>query len=402
LLTRSVSEIIPSTFLSLARFHLTISANGAQQMTTTLSQPTTQPAPATRRGKPARFPWLMPVSAGQIAVWQVGVLAVLATAFPVVDVPAVIVMAVAGVAIVTTSVRIGGQCGYQWLAIYLKYLSRRKGKNDDAATPVRALEPDLVIHTHVDRNGNRLGITTLGEDPGYSVTVRLAPAVHPDPDTLVSVLRKAFDRTDIPLSAAQLVVWSVPAQSVSPTPISVYWLALRYRHDDAPWAALARGEGKVGAYKAASSAALRLVSDLAEVGYDASVLDTLDLHNELLVAVGASQDAMFTSGATYDAREGWRGWTIGDQRQVCLLPRDPEDVVDLIGRCAPDSVFTCTAYTLRHTAHGHTRATAIVRVGLPAGGSTVDAKAGGFGVPLVAADGRHQAHVLASLPLALG
>ena len=371
-------------------------------MTITVSQPTTQPAPPASSRRSTRFPWLLPVSAGQVAVWQLSALVVLATAFPAVDTPAVIVMAVGAIAIATTSVRIGGQCGYQWLAIYLKYLSRRKGTNDDATTPVRALEPDVVIHTHVDRNGNRVGITTLGDDPGYSVTVRLAPAVHPDPETLVSVLRKAFDRTDIPLSAAQLVVWSVPAQSVSPTPISVYWLALRYRRDDAPWASLARGEGKVGAYKAASSAALRLVSDLAEVGYDASVLDTLDLHNELLVAVGADQNAMFTSGATYDARESWRGWSIGDQRQVCLLPRDPADVVDLIGRCAPDSVFTCTAYTLRHTAHGHTRATAIVRVGLPAGRSRLTTAAKDLGVPLVGADGRHQAHVVATLPLALG
>lgn len=371
----------------------------------TITTTTTAPAPKHTARRPPRLPWLLPISAGQIAVWQLATVAVLAAAFPIdtIDLMAIVVMALAAITVAATSFRLGGQCGYQWLAIYLKYLSRRKGKNDAAATPVRALEPGLVIHTHVDRAGNRVGITTLGDDPGYSVTVRLAPAVHPDPTTLVELLRTSFDRTDIPLSAAQLVVWSVPAQSVSPTPISVYWLALRYRKDNAPWAALARGEGKEGAYKAAASAALRLVGDLAEHGYDSSVLDTLDLHNELLVAVGAGQDAMYTSGATYEAKETWRGWMVDDQQQACLTPQTPDDVANLIGKCAKDSAFTCTSYTLRHTVHGHTKEVVTVRLTVPKGqsGPTAEQRAD-LGVPLTPANGRHADHVLATLPLALG
>ncbi|TDP95059.1 type VII secretion protein EccE [Labedaea rhizosphaerae] len=330
--------------------------------------------------------------------------AVLATLFPdgELTVLTVVVIVAALVAIAASSVRIGGQCGAQWLAIYLKYLARRKGKNADTATPVRALEPDLTIHTHVDRAGNRVGVATIGEEEGYSVTIRLAPTVHPDPDRLLLVLHKAFERTDIPLAAAQLVVWSVPAASVSPNPISVYWLAVRYQREDAPWAALARGDGRDGAFKAASSAALRLVSDLAELGYDASVLDTLDLHNELVVSVGAGQDSLFAKTVGYEAAETWRYWRIGDQRQACLLTRSPGDVAAVIGRCAPRSMFTCVAYTLRRNAQGEPKPAATVRIGLHRGRSGVDAEQlAALGVPLVPANGRHAEHVRATLPVAI-
>lgn len=330
--------------------------------------------------------------------------AVLATLFPdgTLSTLSIIVIALAVVAIGASSLRFGTQCGAQWLAIYLKYLARRKGKKADTATPVRALEPDLTIHTHVDRAGNRIGVATVGEEEGYSVTIRLAPTVHPDPDRLLLVLHKAFERTDIPLSMARLVVWSVPAASVSPSPISVYWLVVRYQREEAPWAALARGDGRDGAFKAASSAALRLVSDLAEIGYDASVLDTLDLHNELVVSVGAGQDALFAKTVGYEAAETWRYWRIGEQRQTCLVARTAADVATVIGRCAPRSTFTCTAYTLRYTAQGGPKATATVRLGLHRGRSGVDAEqVAALGVPLVAANGRHAEHVRATLPVAI-
>jgi type VII secretion protein EccE len=399
-MTRSVRDIIPRSILALATFHQRL-ANGAYQMVMTGSAR----VQARPRGTRQRLTWILPVSAGQIAVWQIAVTAVLATLLPsgTLGTSTLVVIGVAALAIAASSVRIGTQCGAQWLAIYLKYLARRKGKNADTATPVRALEPDLTIHTHVDRAGNRVGVATVGEEEGYSVTLRLAPTVHPDPDRLLLVLHKAFERKDIPLSSAQLVVWSVPAHSVSPHPISVYWLAVRYHRDDAPWAALARGDGREGAFKAASSAALRLVSDLAEIGYDASVLDTLDLHNELVVSVGAGQDALFAKTVGYEAAETWRYWRIGDQRQACLLARSPADITTVIGRCAPRSTFTCSSYTLRRGARGETKATATVRVGLHRGRSRVDAEqVAALGVPLVSANGRHTAHVRATLPVCIG
>jgi type VII secretion protein EccE len=342
-----------------------------------------------------RLAWLLPIGVAQVAVWQLGALAVLATAFPI-DALAIVVMALAAAAVAMTSIRIGGRCGYEWLATYVRYLLRRSSWAGE--TPVRALEPRLHIHTYVDRANNRFGIASIDQDANHSVTVRLAPSAQPAPATLISVLRNVFDRTDSALSGAQLVVWTVPA----PDPLSVYWLALRYRHDDAPWAALARGGGQDGRHKAVASAALRLVSELADAGYASSVLDTPDLHNELMAAVGADSDAVHGSGPpSYRAEENWRSWSVGKLRQACFVPRSAQDAVALMGRYVPDAAFTCTSYTLHRTAYGSVREVAAVRVGLPKDGPAPQEAATALGGHLQPAHGRHGRHVLTTLPLAL-
>jgi type VII secretion protein EccE len=353
--------------------------------------------------RPVRIGWLLPVGVAQVAVWQVAVLAGLA-AVATLDPPSVAVIAVGALAVLLTSVRVAGLCGYQWAVTWIRYRLRRRGAGAPVTNPVRALEPRLSVHTQVDRAGNRVGITSTSKESDFGVTIRIAPADHPDPNRLISVLHKAFDSEDVPMSSASLVVWAMPGVATSPVAIRVHWLALRYRPLEAPWAALARGGGADGGRRAAASAALRLVSDLAEIGYAGSVLDTPDLYSELLVAVGADPDALRGSGsAGYQAQETWRGWSVGELRQACFLPRSNSDALALIGRCVPESTFTPTSYTLSRTARGRVRATGVLRLGVAKKRFwlTPHEAAGKLGMRLLPADGRHARHVRATLPLAL-
>lgn len=372
-------------------------------MTSMAGTPTTTPTTMSGGTSRRSSRWLLPIAARQVVVWQLAALAVLVTAFPV-DATAILVITAAVFAVAATTVRIGGLCGYQWLAIAGRFLVRRR-QADPAATPVQALEPDLTITTHVGRAGNRFGIARVGDGPGHSVTVRLASGTDADPAALIPVLRKAFDRADIPLSAASLVAWSTPGRPVTSVPLTLYWLALRYRQDEAPAAALARGGGIDGAHRTAAAAALRLVNDLAEVGYDSSVLDPQELHDDLITAAGVGHDARYVAASTtgYRARESWDSCTLGSQQQVCLVPVVPEDAVALFGRCPSATTFTCTAYTLHRTAWGATTATAAVRVGLPNYRTRLSAEQRTqLGQSLIRADGRHRRTALTTLPLALG
>ncbi|HEU5475334.1 MAG TPA: type VII secretion protein EccE [Actinophytocola sp.] len=338
-------------------------------------------------------------------MWQLAALAVLATVFTF-DTAAAIVAAGAAAAVLATSVRLRGLCGYQWAWTALRFLLRRhRGPVAPAATPVRALEPRLTVHTQIDRLGNRTAVASLDEQADFGVTLRVAPADRPDPARLISLLRKAFDSQDIPLSSAQLVVWAMPGVANSPVPVRISWLALRYRLAEAPWAALARGGGADGARRAAASAALRLVSELATIGYAASVLDTPELHQELSAALGTDPDMLRANGsATYRGEETWRGWSIGKLRQACFVPRSRADALSLIGRCVPESTFTTTSYAFTRTARGAVRTTAVARIGVPKTQFwlTPHQAARKLGLRLLPADGRHRRHVLASLPLALG
>jgi type VII secretion protein EccE len=365
----------------------------------------TMSGPPAQRVRPnaaarTRTGWILPIRVGQVAVWQLGVLAVLATAFPLGSL-GVTMIAVAVVAVAATSVRIGGLCAYQWAAIYVRYRLRRAAP--PAQTPMLALLPDLFVHTHVDRAGNRVGIASIARTADYSVLVRVAPASHPDPARLMSVLHKAYERPDLPLSGAQLVIWAVPGLSKSATPIQVHWLALRYRMDEAPSAALARGGGEDGARRAASSAALRLASDLADAGYPSSVLDTPEVHQELLGALGADPDVLYGPVVGgHRITETWNSWSVGRLRQACFVLHDSADAAALLGRCAPEAAFTCTSYTLNRTTRGEVRATTAVRIGVSPSQFwlTPQRVSARFGLPLLPANGRQVAHVLGTLPLA--
>jgi type VII secretion protein EccE len=343
-----------------------------------------------------RVGWLLPVGVGRVAVWQLAVLAVLATGFRL-DLPTGLALVLAILLLAATSVRIGGHCAYQWAAMFLRYRRRRRSAaSQPAPTAVHSLAPRLLVQTQTDRLGNRAGVAAVGDDSGYTAVVQIAPTVQPDPAMLVAALHRAFDRADNPVSAARLVSWAAP---VGPAPVRVYWLALRYRYADAPWPALARGGGAAGGRRAAASAAQRLSSDLADAGYPSTVLDTPELYHALFVAIGADRGA--GSGGRYHAREGWRDWSVGQVRQACFTPRSVADQVRLIGLCAPGAALTCTAYGLRRTAQGRVTATTTVRIGLPSGVPyTPGQVAAKLGVPVLSTNGRHREHVLATLPLA--
>lgn len=347
---------------------------------------------AVRRVHGARVGWLLPVGAWRVVIWQVAGLAVLATGFRVTPVT-VLVISLAGAILAATSVRVGGLCGYQWAVVLVRFVARR-GLSAPARTPVHILLPELRVHRHEDRVGNRTGVATLGDDDHIAV-VRVATAAQPDPALLVSLLHKAVDRVEYPISGARLVVLAVPA---NPWPVRTHWLALRYRVADAPWAALARGGGAAGCHKAVASAAQRLVSDLTDAGCTGAVLDAPELCRELVAAVGANPDI-----AGNRAVETWRHWSAGPVRQACFSPRSPADAVALLGRCVPEAMFTCTAYSVtRVAAPARTQVTATVRVGVATNGiwGAPERAAAKLGVRLFSARGRQAAQVVATLPLA--
>ncbi|WP_166664008.1 type VII secretion protein EccE [Actinophytocola oryzae] len=347
-----------------------------------------------RRLSGTRIGWLLPIGAGRVAIWQVCVLAVLATGFRITPVT-VTVMAVAVLLVAATSVRFGGLCGVEWALVLARFLPR-KGRTAPAPTPVHTLARTLRVHPHEDRVGNRAGIATI-DGTDHIAVVRVAPSAHPAPSMLVSLLHRAMAREDYPVSGARLVVWAVPA---SPWPVRLHWLALRYRAADAPWAALARGGGDEGCRKAVASAAQRLVSDLAGAGCAASVLDASELGQELLAALGASPDPTGPGG--FRAVETWRHWSSGPVHQACFTPRTPDDAVALLGRCVPDALFTCTAYSMTRTVHEGLRTTSTVRLGVPKDRfwCTPERAASRLGVGLLSSNGRQAAEVLATLPLA--
>lgn len=341
------------------------------------------PHPRRKRTR-GRIGLFLPVGPGRVAMWQLAVLAVLATGLrpgPV----AIAVWVAAAALLAMTSLRVGGLCGYQWMAVFARFTLRRRHPAPPDPTPVHALVPRLRVHQHEDRVGNRTGIASSGDD--HIAVVRLAPAAHPDPALLVSLLHRAISRDEYPVSSARLVILAVPA---SPWPVRMHWLALRYRAADAPWAALARGGGVTGCRKAVAGATQRLLCDLADAGCTASVLDAPELCQELLVALNVSPDP------GHRPVETWRHWSTGPVRQACFTPRDPADAVPLLGRSVAEATFTCTAHSLTPTT-----ATTTVRLGV-AGQKfwlTPERVAAKLGVRLLPANGRQAASVLSTLPI---
>ena len=346
-----------------------------------------------------RARWLRPVTAGQIAVWQIAVLTVLLTVNPF-GVTGIAVAAAAVLVVAATSVRRGGLCLYQWVGVRLAYL--RRDKPSPSQDPLAAVLPGLTVLRHVDRAGNRVGLACLG--PDRVAVVRLPSGVRPELDVLLTALREAQQRTDIPLVGAQLVVWAVPGPT-SVEPMRIHWLALRYRPSVAPGAALARGGGSTGSDRAAASAALGLVGRLAEAGQAAAVLDEPELRQDLLVALGADPRAF--AGNTPGSRpvitvaESWRSWSIGRLTQASFSP-GPRVATELLGAHVPGTEFTCTSLLLRRTPRGTTEPSVSVRVGYLAkhAQQRPEAAAKRLAPDLYPTTGRQSRSLLRSLPLA--
>ncbi|WP_410609159.1 type VII secretion protein EccE [Amycolatopsis sp. lyj-109] len=336
--------------------------------------------PAPSRSTTTPLPWLLPIRPLQAALWEIAAIAVLlAWLVDGVTQPAKIgVSVVAGLLVLLTSVRFAGRHLAGWALTWTAFRLRRHDTRREGPDPLLRVAGPVKVRQHVDRAGNRFGVAEI--DGGWSALVRLTPGPGA-PGPLVEALRSAYARADIPLASAQLLTWAIPRGDQV---LRVRWLAVRYRPDLAPIAALARGGGELGALRSTASAALSLMGALAEAGYQSTVLEAGELAKELRVALGVQ-------GAASGAPDRWKSWVWGDSAQVCFTPRSPR-VLDL---AVPGAAFTATSYTLTRTAGGREKADVTVRVGARAG-APVPVPPSAF--PL---HGRHEAGVRRTLPLAL-
>ena len=387
-----------------------ISASQVNRAKRTQQAPPRQPKRDKRSGLDrGRIGLFSPVSVGQVALWELAIVAVVATAYPW-RVSSIVVAAVALGIIVVTSVRWSGLCAYQWLAVFLRFRRRQEiVKNSD---PLATAVPGIRFRRQIDRAGNRAGLAEIGDS--LTAVVRLTPGASPNPDVLLDLLRSAFERTDIRLAGAQLVVWAVPSPPRTRyygdqrdiEPMRVHWLALRYRPDDAPAATAARGGGETGAARATATAVMALAGRLAEAGYAGVVLDEPELRQELLVALASdhpalSNPALGNAQVEFAVRETWHDWSIGTLRQTTYQPRIAAAGRALLGRFVPQAAFTCTSYSLRRTKRGDLRGESTIRVGMhpTARKATVRQIAQALGIPLLARNGRHARSVVDTLPL---
>lgn len=323
----------------------------------------------------------------QVAVWEIAALAtVLALTLHHLSRPVVTtVVAVAAVLVAVTSVRVAGHHLAGWTSIWLGFRLRRHDDRRDSPDPLHRVAGAVRVRQHVDRAGNRFGVAEV--DGGWSAIVRLTGHSAPDPRELVAILRATYERVDIPLASAQLLTWTMSGEGSSP--LRAHWLTVRYRPDEAPIAALARGGGALGALRSTACAALGLMGTLAEAGYESTVLEAGELADELRVALGADRQAA-------EITDGWRSWTAGPVPQTCYTPLSHKDPARVLAAFVQGATFTAASYTLRRAPGGKQRADVTLRVG---GGHAPTTSA--LGVRVVPLHGRHAAAVRRTLPLAL-
>ncbi|MCR6488217.1 type VII secretion protein EccE [Amycolatopsis sp. OK19-0408] len=338
-----------------------------------------RPAPSRPASTP--LPWLLPIRPLQAALWEIaGIAVLLVWLVDAVPQPLRIgVSAAAGLLVLLTSVRFAGRHAGGWALTWTAYRLRRHDTRRESPDALLSVAGPVKVRQHVDRAGNRFGVAEV--DGGWSALVRLTQGPGA-PGPLVDVLRAAYRRTDVPLASAQLLTWAIPRGDQV---LRVRWLAVRYRPDLAPIAALARGGGDLGALRSTASAALSLMGALAEAGYQSTVLEAGELAKELRVALGVQ-------GAASGPPDHWRAWTWGDAAQMCFAPRSPK----VLDWSTPDAAFTATSYTLSRTPGGREKAEVTIRVGARPG-APVPAP----GLPVVPLHGRHGAAVRRTLPLAL-
>ncbi|UOZ11200.1 type VII secretion protein EccE [Amycolatopsis sp. WQ 127309] len=339
--------------------------------------------PAPPRPARAPLPWLLPIRPLQAAVWEVAAIAALLawTVGGLAQPVRIGVSAAAGLVVLLTSVRFAGRHPAGWTLTWIAYRLRRHDTRHDSPDPLMRVAGPVKVRQHVDRAGNRFGVAEV--DGGWSALVRLTPGSgSPSSAALVDILRAAYRRTDVPLASAQLLTWAVPRGDQV---LRVRWLAVRYRPDLAPIAALARGGGDLGALRSTASAALSLMGELAEAGYPSTVLEAGELGQELRVALGVQ-------GPSAAQADHWRAWTWGEASQMCFMPRS----VRTLDVSVPEAAFTATSYTLRRTAAGKEHEELTIRVGGRPGKPVPSP--GHSAVPL---HGRHGAGVRRTLPLAL-
>src|ERR1700753_3110377 len=134
-------------------------------------------------GASGRIGLFAPVRVGQVALWELAILAVVATVLPWRPV-SVVVAALAVVVIGVTSVRWSGLCAYQWLSVHLRF--RRRARTVKGTEPLGILLPGLRFRRQIDRAGNRAGIAELGDS--LTAVVRLPAPLGPRPPLVVGGL----------------------------------------------------------------------------------------------------------------------------------------------------------------------------------------------------------------------
>ncbi|HVV19973.1 MAG TPA: hypothetical protein VHF06_11100, partial [Pseudonocardiaceae bacterium] len=206
-----------------------MSTPSAAQLTVPMPVRTPQAKQRKQSGGPrGRIGMFRPVGIGQVALWELAIVAVVATGYPF-RVVSIVVAAIAFLVIALTSIRWSGLCAYQWIAVLLRF--RRRPALARGTDPLGVVTPGIRFRRQIDRAGNRAGLAELGDS--LAAVVRLSPAANPNPAVLLDVLESAFDRTDIRLTGAQLVVWAVPGpprvryygDRRDVEPMRVHWLA---------------------------------------------------------------------------------------------------------------------------------------------------------------------------------
>ncbi|GAA3521212.1 hypothetical protein GCM10022220_72650 [Actinocatenispora rupis] len=345
----------------------------------------TKPAATTVRHR-RRFP----VRPGQVAVWQLAVVATVLT-----DPTRWQGMVVGGaglVAVGLTALPWRGRWLYQWAGTAIAFRARRTPPAP-AGDPLDAVLPGLRVHTVADRAGNRTGVA--GDGRWWSAVLRVGHGT--DPLALLDPLRKTYDRADLPPAAVQLVTWTVPVPDSDP--VRTTWLAVRFSPTACPAAVEARGGGVQGALSATANCALGLARDLAEAGIDATVLDAPDLRDDLTVALGATPDT--------PARvvERWRHQEIGTGRQSTYRPSTRVSPRELLTAATPGTAaFTTTSLTLTRPDTATTPdLRLLLRIATPPAqiGATPDTPARVVHLPLYRLDGTHAPATTTTLPLAL-
>jgi type VII secretion protein EccE len=344
-------------------------------------------APGHPAPRPARARWILPIRPLQAAVWEIAALAVVLALTLHHLAPAVVItiVAVSGALFAVTSARVAGHHLLGWTSIWLAFRLRRHDNRRDSPDPLHRIAGAVRVRQHVDRAGNRFGVAEV--DGGWSAIVRLTgQSSAEDPRLLMSILRTTYERVDIPLASAQLLTWTMSGGEGS-EPLRAHWLTVRYRPDEAPIAALARGGGSLGALRSTACAALALMGLLAEAGYESTVLEAGELADELRVALGADRQAA-------EITDSWSSWSAGPTAQTCYTTSSGSDAARVLGGFVKDATFTAASYTLRRAPGGKERADVTLRVG----GGRPPTDLGARVVPL---HGRHASAVRRTLPLAL-
>lgn len=331
-----------------------------------------------------------PVRPGQVAVWQLAVVATI-LADPL-RWQGIAVGAAGLVAVVLTAVPWRGRWLYQWIAAAVAFRARRRPPRP-AGDPLDAVLPGLRVHTVADRAGNRTGV--VGDGHWWSAVLRVGHGT--DPLALLGPMRTAYDRPDLPPAAVQLVTWAVPVADADP--LRTTWLAVRFSPADCPAAVEARGGGVQGALSATANCALGLARDLAEAGIEATVLDAPDLRDDLTVALGATPDT--------PARvvEHWRHQEIGTARQATYRPSTRVSPQTLLAAPTPDTAaFTAVSVTFtRPDTSTAPDLRLLLRIGTAPAQTriTPDTPAHSLHLPLYPLNGTHAPTTLTTLPLAL-